>query len=128
MFPVMGTPSRFAAAAATVLLGSSLAGCYAEADVDGPPPAVAVAEVGDGYTPAYYDGYYVYYDDLGRPYYYDRGVVVWISPTSPYYAGLVHHWRVHGPAYRSWYGHYGYRYQGYRARPGYHRYEGYRRR
>jgi hypothetical protein len=89
-----------------VPLGSA---CYAEEDV--PPPAYA-----EGYQPQFYDGYVVYYDDVGRPYYYNNGAVFWVPGTSPYYVGLVNHWHMYGPAYHRWYGHYGYRYRGYRGR------------
>jgi len=89
-----------------VPLGSA---CYAEADV--PPPVVA-----EGYEPQFYDGYVVYYDDVGRPYYYVNGAVFWVPATSPFYVGLVNHWHAYGPAYHRWYGHYGYRYRGYRRR------------
>ena len=84
-----------------------LAGCY----VDGPEPVYA-----EGYAPQYYDGYVVYYDDIGRPYYYVNGAVVWVPPGSPFYPGLVGHWRTYHPAYRRWYVHRGYRYRGYRRR------------
>jgi hypothetical protein len=87
-------------------LGAS--GCYVE---EAPPPAYYVE---GGYEPQYYDGYIVYYDDYGRPYYYADGVAVWVPVTSPYYAVYVNHWRLYGPQYRVWYGTYGYRYRGYR--------------
>jgi hypothetical protein len=94
--------------AMAAVFGGLSAGCYAE---EGPPPAYA-----DGYEPDYYDGRVVYYDDAGRPFYYVGGAVVWVSPESPFYAGYVHHWRLYGPAYHRWYGHYGYRYRGYHGR------------
>jgi hypothetical protein len=108
-----------AAVALSVVSTSALGGCYAEAR----PVTVTSAEVvtDDEYEPAYYDGYVVYYD-AGRPYYYEHGAVVWISPGSPYYPGLVHHYRVYGPSYGRWYGHAGYRYRTYRRAPGYHYY------
>jgi hypothetical protein len=81
--------------------------CYVE---EVPPPVYV-----EGYEPGFYDGYVVYYDDVGRPFYYVNGVVVWISPGSPHYWPLVHHWRVYGPAYHHWYVHYGYRYRRYRS-------------
>jgi hypothetical protein len=82
-------------------------GCYVE---EGPPPAMAY-----GYAPQYYDGYVVYFDGAGRPFYHVGGAVVWVPATSPYYAGLVGHWRAYGPAYGRWFGHYGYRYRSYRG-------------
>jgi len=80
-------------------------GCYAETV---PPPAYA-----DGYEPQYYDGYVVYYDGYGRPFYHVNGAVYWVPPSSPFYVGLVGHWRYHRAEYGRWYGHYGYRYRGY---------------
>jgi len=99
--------------AVAVLLCSSAAlgsACYVE---EGPPPAYAY-----GYDPQYYDGYVVYYDDVGRPYYYMDGAVVWVPVASPLYIGLVSHWRLHAAAYHHWYGHYGYGFRGYH---GHHR-------
>jgi len=110
----------FAKVALAVLLVGT-AGCYAEAE----PVTVTSAEI--GYEPAYYDGYVVYYDDYGHPFYYGSGgAVVWVEPSSPYYVGLVNHYHVYGPRYRSWAAHDGYRYRSYRASPGYHYYRGYR--
>jgi hypothetical protein len=80
--------------------------CYVEEDV---PLRYA------GYDPAFYDGYVVYYDQVGRPFYYLNGIPVWVPPTSPAYLRLVNHWRVHAGAYPGWYAHYGYRYRGYRG-------------
>ena len=93
--------------AAALLLGSAslvVSGCY----VDEPVYA-------EGYQPAFYDGYMVYYDGYGRPFYYERGAPVWVPAGSPYYGGLVAHWHRYGPAYGGWYSHYGYRYHGYRG-------------
>jgi hypothetical protein len=86
-------------------LGSA---CYAEEEV--PPPEY----VDTSYQPQYYDGYVVYYDGVGRPYYYVNGAAVWVPPSSPLYIGFVNHWHRYGPAYGHWYAHYGYRYHGYR--------------
>jgi hypothetical protein len=93
--------------AAALMTTVSISGCYVEAG----PPVVA-----EGYEPAMYDGYVVYYDEVGRPYYYANGAVVWVPPGAPAYAGLVAHWRAYGPAYHRWYSHYGYRYRAYRGR------------
>ena len=104
---------------ATAALGS---GCYSYVDTE--TPVYAAGEV-DGYAPAYYDGYVVYYDTGGRPYYYDNGgAALWVSTGSPYYPGLVNHWHVYGRAYPGWYAHSGYRYRSYRAAPAYHAYYG----
>jgi hypothetical protein len=93
-------------------LAPTATGCYAD---DPPPP-----EYAGGFEPMYYDGAVVYYDDGGRPFYYDNGAVVWIPATSPFYVGYVNHWRAYGPAYHSWYAHYGRRYVGYSRGRGYY--------
>lgn len=105
------TGARWGAAASLAVLVATFVptglGCYVE---EVPPPAYA-----DGYEPQYYDGYVVYYDEGGRPFYYVNGAAVWVPSTSPFYAGYVNHWRLHGEGYRHWYVHHGYRYRGYRG-------------
>lgn len=81
----------------TAGLAATTTGCYAEEEV--PPPAY----VADDYAPMYYNGYAIYYDDYGRPFYYADGAVVWVPPTAGVYVGLVNHWRVHRWAYGRWY-------------------------
>jgi hypothetical protein len=76
------------------LAGGAGSACYVE---EGPPEYV------EGYEPPFYDGYVVYYDEVGRPYYYENGAVVWIAPGSPAYARFAYHWRLYGPGYRRWY-------------------------
>lgn len=98
LFPVL-----FVAGAMT------LPGCYVRAAVVEP---VAV----DGYAPEYYEGYVVYYDDGGRPYYYVNGSVVWVPSHSPHYVRLTNHWRSYGHAYRRWHTNHGHRYRTYRRR------------
>ena len=95
-----------ALAIALFLFAPLSSACYAEAV---PAPAYA-----DGYEPQYYDGYVVYYDGYGRPFYHVNGAVYWVPPSSPFYGGYVNHWHSYGPAYGRWYGHYGVRYRGYR--------------
>jgi len=73
------------------------------------------ADYADRYAPQFYDGYVVYYDDGGRPYYYADGSVIWVPATSPRYVGLVNHWRLFGPEYHRWYTHYGDRFRSFRA-------------
>jgi hypothetical protein len=105
MFPIKFRTLAFA----TILATSSVFGTGCVAEVE--PPAYA-----EGWQPQYYNGYVVYYDDVGRPFYYVNGGAVWIPRESPFYVGYVNHWRVYGPHYRAWYSHYGYRYRGYRGR------------
>ena len=80
--------------------------CYVEADEPG---------VYAGYEPVYYDGALVYYDDVGRPYYYANGATVYITPGMPRYDFYVDHYRRYGTGYRRWYTNRGYRYRTYRA-------------
>jgi hypothetical protein len=107
------------------LVGALLPGCYGYVEYPATTVTAADVPVGDGYPPAYYNGYVVFYDTTGRPFYYNRGAPVWVPPASPYYGGLVNHWQVYRPAYGQWYNHYGYRYRGYRTAPGYNSYYGY---
>lgn len=83
------------------------AGCYVDADY----PLEA-----EGWQPQYYDGYVVYYDDVGRPFYYVNGAAVWIPAASPLYARYYGYWRAHPHAYSHWSAHYGARYHGYHHR------------
>lgn len=106
---------RFVGVAVLAGAASVMSGCYAA--VEPAPVYTTSAVVADGYEPAYYDGYVVYYDDVGHPYYYGGGgEIVWIPASSPRYVALVNHWHAHGPAYRRWYAHDGYRYRSYHAR------------
>jgi len=104
---IMSTTRSLALAVLLACCGATTTGCYAEAV---PPPAYDY-----GYSPMYYNGAIVYYDGVGRPYYYGPGGVVWIPRESPYYVGYVNHWHAYGPAYRGWYARRGYAYRGYRG-------------
>jgi hypothetical protein len=101
----------------TAGLAATTAGCYVEDEA--PPPAY----VADDYAPMYYNGYAVYYDDYGRPFYYGDGAVIWVPPTAGIYVGLVNHWRLHRWAYGRWYHAHPYAHYGFHG--GYH--GGYRR-
>ena len=105
---MLGLSRRLAIAAALSGACGVLPACAIE---EGPPPVTA-----EGYQPQYYDGYVVYYDGAGRPFYYVNGGIYWVPTTSPFYVGLVDHWRVHRPEYDRWYAHSGGRYRGYRRR------------
>jgi hypothetical protein len=94
----------------SAVVGASVlgAGCYA--DVQAEPVAAY------GYSPQYYDGYVVYYDGYGRPFYYNGGAAVYVSPGYAGYGVLVNHYRTYGPAYAQWHASYGYRYRTWRGR------------
>ena len=54
------------------------------------------------YTPQYYHGYVVYYDDVGRPTYYVGGRRYYIAATDPYYNGYVVHYGRYRTHYHRW--------------------------
>jgi hypothetical protein len=83
----------------------TFAGCY----VDLSPPVTV-----DGYDPLYYDGYVVYYDTVGRPFYHVGGVPYWVPRGYVRYDLYMNHYRTHWQRYHNWYGRGGYRYRGYR--------------
>ena len=62
-----------------------------------------------GYQPLLYNGYVVYYNDDGIPFYWNAGVRIWV-PVS-YRDRYIGHWRSHRSAYRSWYKHRGHHYR-----------------
>jgi len=72
------------------------------------------------YNPLYYDGYVVFYDDGGRPYYYRDGRTVFVPASYRLYNSYVSHWRAHRANYTRWYRERGRTHHSYR-RPGYRR-------
>jgi hypothetical protein len=91
---------------ALVVASTLLSGCLAAAPL--PPPGIAVSV---GFTPGYYDGYAVYYDDWGYPYYYTGGVAYYVPRTYVHYDLLARHYRPAPlPYYRR--GYVAYRYHG----------------
>ena len=104
--------SRFCAALLMALaLCTTLGGCIVAADPL-PPARVAVA----AYSPLYYDGYVVYYDDWGYPFYYVGGGVRYVPRSYAHYDLLVRHYHEHPEAYRRVYGRSGYGYGHYARR------------
>lgn len=84
-----------------------LAGCEME---EAEAPVVEGA-----YQPTYYDGYVVYYDAGGLPYYYVDDSMYYVPRSYVYYDALVDHYHVYRPYYHRWYISSGYRYRGYRS-------------
>ncbi len=66
------------------------------------------------YTPLYYDGYVVYYDGAGRPYYWAGGRRIWVPRTYAGYNRYHSYWRTHRAHYRRWNREHGRRYRSYR--------------
>lgn len=88
--------------------GMFSSGCFVSAS----PAEPAVAT--NYYTPLYYNGYVVYYDEVGRPVYYVGGARYYIPPTYVGYNRYISHYRVHRTHYHRWYGHRGHSYRTYR--------------
>lgn len=107
----MNVSTILRAALVTMVLACAplAAGCMVEAE----DPSTTVV---DGYAPPSYEGYVVYYDDYGRPYYYNDGVVMYVPQTYVHYNVLVRNYHTYRPQYRRWYTRHGYRYRTYRYR------------
>ena len=88
--------------------GMFTSGCFVSAS----PAEPAVAT--NYYTPQYYNGYVVYYDEVGRPVYYLGGARYYIPSTYVHYNHYMNHYRVHRVHYNRWYGHRGHTYRTYR--------------
>jgi hypothetical protein len=67
------------------------------------PAQTAVASPAYGYTPQYYNGYVVYFDRSGYPFYYLNGAVTYVPRTYSNYTYLVNHYRTFGVNYQRWY-------------------------
>ncbi len=80
------------------------------------PMPTTVATV-PGYNPMYYEGYVIYYDDIGRPMYYANGAPYYVPATYPRYQSYVQHYHTYRVPYQRWYGTHGVQYRHYR-RPG----------
>ncbi|PKN47524.1 MAG: hypothetical protein CVU59_02575 [Deltaproteobacteria bacterium HGW-Deltaproteobacteria-17] len=63
---------------------------------------IAIEDEYSGWTPEYYDGYLVYFDDNGTPYYYTNGSTVYVPRTWDGYTRVVTRYRSHGANYRNW--------------------------
>lgn len=79
-----------------VALCAPLAGCTVYTR---PAPAPVVVET---YEPVYYGRHVVYYDDVGTPYYYDGGTIVYVPRTYARYNVLIGNYHRHSTSYRSW--------------------------
>ncbi|MFH1130372.1 MAG: hypothetical protein V1754_03495 [Pseudomonadota bacterium] len=66
------------------------------------------------YDPLYYDGYVVYFDVSGLPYYYLGGRIVYVPNTYHLFHTYVSHYRKHRTNYQRWHKMEGNRYHGYR--------------
>lgn len=103
---VISKVPRSVLAALLLAFAAPLAGCTVQTEA----PAVYA-----GYEPVYYDGYVVYYDTAGAPYYYYEGDIRYVPRTYVYYDSLVDHYHVYRPYYHRWYVSGGYRYKRYHS-------------
>jgi hypothetical protein len=87
--------------------GMSSSGCFVSTSAE---PAVAT----NYYTPLYYNGYVVYYDNFGRPIYYVNGAMYYVPSTYMYYGRYVSYYNTHRAYYHRWYRARGMRYRSYR--------------
>jgi hypothetical protein len=99
-------------------LAAASGGCLV---YDETPRARVAVTASTGYTPMYYDGYVVYYDDFGRPFYYVEGRPHFVPRTRAEYRVYRRHYHDHGTRYREWYRREGYRYRNDRPLRRYHR-------
>lgn len=102
---------------AMLVVGSMFIAMGCGVAVRGPGIEVSTPTVTVGtsyYTPLYHDGYILYFDTVGRPYYYVGGAVVYVPPGHPYYSRYTLHYRTHGAHYRRWHTTRGHRYRTYR--------------
>ena len=77
-------------------------------------PAVTVGT--DYYTPLYHDGYVVFFDARGLPYYYLDGSMIWIPASHAFYGRYVGYYARHRSHYWRWHRARGSRYRTYRRR------------
>jgi len=96
------------------LLMLALSGCATQL-----PPGVGVyGGVGVAYySPPFYNGYVVYYDRAGLPYYYRGGRTVYVPRSYVGYRALTIHYQHYRQQYHQWYRDRGYRYHGYHRPP-----------
>lgn len=88
---------RLLGLAFAALAGFGLGGCTV--GVSAGPVPVATSY----YSPMYYNGYVVYYDQLGQPIYYANGARYLVPRTYAHYGRLRLHYRRHRRVYHRWY-------------------------
>ncbi len=86
----------------TGFCGLLLSGCVFHVVDPGPP-------VEYGYQPLLYNGYVVYYSDVGVPFYWSSGVRVFIPLA--YRTHYIDHWHLHRASYLRWHQHRGHHYR-----------------
>lgn len=108
----MGKSIANAVLAAIVAVGVllSTSGCVYVAR----PGAALAGPAASYYSPQYYDGYVVYYDRAGLPYYYSGGRTNYVPRKYRGYGSLVDHHRVHRPHYDRWHRTRGAKFRSYR--------------
>ncbi len=85
-----------------VSLAMLVAGCTITAR----PATVHVASAYGGWSPTYYNGNLLYYNNAGRPYYYSSNVMMYVPSSWTNYESTVSLWRTHQGAYSRWHARY----------------------
>lgn len=88
-------------------LGFSSVGCTLRGVAYARPASATIAT----YEPMYHDGYVVYYDDGGAPYYYVDDRVYYVPRTHASFNLYVGHYSKHRHSYKTWHRNEGPRYR-----------------
>ena len=86
----------------TIIAVSSLVMLAAGCVVTARPATVSVSASYGGWTTYYYDGYLVYFDTIGRPYYYMNGRMMYVPNSWDRYNVALASWRNNRAAYNRW--------------------------
>jgi len=70
------------------------------------PATVHVEASYGGWTSYYYNGSLVYFDSIGRPYYYYSGRIMYVPATWVHYNVAISNWRTNRVAYNRWHSRY----------------------
>ncbi|PKN26158.1 MAG: hypothetical protein CVU65_06560 [Deltaproteobacteria bacterium HGW-Deltaproteobacteria-22] len=70
------------------------------------PATVSVEASYGGWTSYYYNGSLVYFDTIGRPYYYYGGRIMYVPSTWASYNVALANWRTNRVAYNRWHARY----------------------
>jgi len=101
------TSTRLVRSALIIGIVVFAAGCYIPAPMPTTttvqPAPVQTVVTNTNYTPQYYNGYVVYFDTSGLPYYYLNGIVTYVPRTYYNYNYLVTSYRSCVVCYQRWY-------------------------
>ncbi len=104
-------PPRLPLFLALLTVGSASPGCYLD-----PSETYTASYTFRGYRPYHYHGNLVYFDTLGRPFYYRDGYKVYVPRTWSSYTHSRRYWRRNRYRYNRWHRRYHRRRYWYRPR------------